>query len=64
MAVGIIRGISTNMSQEELTLALRATVPVKQVRCLGQSEAMKLVFDADTASEFVTIGYSRFRVAT
>lgn len=63
MAVGVIRGVATDMSEEELTLALRATVPVKQVRRFGQSEAVKLVFDTNTAPAFVTIGYTRFRVA-
>lgn len=49
MAVGVIRGVSTELTEKDLVSALRAPVPVKQVRRFSVSETGKLVFDTLTA---------------
>lgn len=64
MAAGIMRGVSTQLTEKDLTSALWTTVPAKQVRRFGVSETVNLVFDTGTATEFGTIGQTRFRVAS
>lgn len=52
MAVDIVRGVSTELTEKDLTSSLReTTVAVKQVRHLGVSETVKLTFEAETAPE-------------
>lgn len=51
------------MSEGELTLSLRATAPVKQVRRIRQSQAEKLVFNTDRAPAFVSVAYTKFPIA-
>lgn len=59
-SVGIIRGVTTELSEDNLRSAIRSSVHAKQVRRLGSSEIAKLVFTSNTPH--VAIGYTRFPV--
>lgn len=61
-AVGVIRGVSTDISEAELQTALRGTTAVRHVRRLGSSEVVKIVFTTTTLPAHVTIGYTRFPI--
>lgn len=61
-SVGVIRGVTTELSEDDLRSAIRSNVHAKQVRRLGSSEIVKLVFTSSTPPAHVTIGYTRFPV--
>lgn len=61
-SVGIIRGVSTDISDADLQTAIRGTVPAKHVRRLGTSDVIKLVFTTSAPPVHVKIGYTRFPV--
>lgn len=61
-SVGIIHGVSTEISDADLQTAVRTTVPVQNVRRLGSSEVVKLIFSTARAPVHVLIGYTRFAV--
>lgn len=61
-SVGIIYGVSTEISDADLQTAFCATTPVQTVRRLGSSEIVKLVFSTETTPAHVLIGYTRFAV--
>lgn len=61
-AQGVIYGLSKDIQDAELTMSLKAVSPVFQVRRLGTSEAVKLIFNVPVAPEYVTVGFTRFRV--
>lgn len=50
-----IRGVPTDMFDEELPLALRTAVPVKRFRRFKISEVTNLVLDTNTTRTFVAI---------
>ncbi|CAN7937988.1 unnamed protein product, partial [Ixodes hexagonus] len=59
--IGILRDVDKAVTELELETALRAKVPVISVRRLGSSEVVKVVFGT-TPPEYVTVGYTRFKV--
>lgn len=61
-AVGVIRGLPTDMTNTDVQNAVRATVPVVSARRLGSSEVVQMVFQGTKAPEHVSIGYTRFKV--
>lgn len=61
--VGVIRGVATDLSNQDILNALRLRVPVKSARRLGKtSESVQIVFGTETIPEHVIIGYTRYRV--
>lgn len=61
--VGVIRGVTTDLSNSDILSALRVRVPVKSARRLGKtSESVQIVFATETVPEHVIIGYTRYRV--
>lgn len=61
-AVGVIRGLPQDISDDEIKDAAKAAVPVVRVRRLGSSDVIQLVFQASTLPEHVCVGYTRFKV--
>lgn len=61
-AVGVIRGLPTDMSDNEILEAIPATVPVMNARRLGSSEVVQLIFQATKIPEYISVGYTRFKV--
>ncbi|KAG0442838.1 hypothetical protein HPB47_015570 [Ixodes persulcatus] len=61
-AIGIIRGVSQEITEADLQVGILATVPVTQVRRLGKSDIVKLAFATETAPEYVTLGHTRFKI--
>lgn len=59
-AQGIIYSFSDEVQDAELPLFLNAVAPAFQVRRLGISEAVKLIFNASVAPEYVAVGFTRF----
>lgn len=62
MTAGVIRGLTMDVTDDDLQSAVRAVVPVHSVRRLGRSEALKIVFAAECLPEHVTVGHTRFKV--
>lgn len=62
MAVGVIHGITSDISELHLRHALRSSTPVVRLRRLGQSQSVALTFDSKTLPEDVTVGYVRYKV--
>lgn len=60
-AVGVIRDLPPDLSDDEILKATRGSVVLK-VRRLGASEAVQLVFKAPTVPEHVCVGYTRYKV--
>lgn len=61
-SVGVIRGVSTDISDVDLQTAIRGTVPARQVRRLGTSDVVKIIFQTNAPPAYVKIGYTRFPV--
>ncbi|KAG0425881.1 hypothetical protein HPB47_026948, partial [Ixodes persulcatus] len=60
--VGVIRGVSTEIADADLWASIREKAPVVQVRRLGKTEAVKLVFSTRTSPEYVFVGHTRYGV--
>ncbi|KAG0420096.1 hypothetical protein HPB47_003681 [Ixodes persulcatus] len=60
--VGVIRGVSTEITHADLWASIREKAPVIQVRRLGKTEAVKLVFSSRTSPEYVFVGHTRYSV--
>lgn len=60
--VGVIRGVSTEITDADLWASIREKAPVIQVRRLGKTEAVKLVFSTRTSPEYVFVGHTRYSV--
>lgn len=61
-SVGIIQGMSTEISYSGLRTAVRATTPIQNARRLGFSEVVKLIFPTGITTTNALIGYTRFVV--
>lgn len=61
-SVGIIRGVSADIEDADLLAAMREKASVIQVRRLGKSEIVKLVFATKSSPEYVTAGHTRYKV--
>lgn len=61
-AVGVIRGLPEDMSDNEILQSTRGAVQVMKARRLGTSEVVQLVFQTSTLPEHVCVGYTRFKV--
>ncbi|KAH7972682.1 hypothetical protein HPB52_015278 [Rhipicephalus sanguineus] len=60
--VGVIKGVPTDLDQQDIFSALLQRAPVKSVRRLGASENVRIVFATESAPEHVILGYTRYRV--
>ncbi|CAN7996510.1 unnamed protein product [Ixodes hexagonus] len=61
-AIGIIHGVDKEITEDDLKMAISATVPVTLVKRLGSSEVVKLVFATETLPEHVPVGHIRYKV--
>lgn len=61
-AVGIVYDVTKDITEEELNLTLRGKAPIVQVRRLGATSVLKVVFATSKLPEYVTLGYVRFKV--
>ncbi|KAM7295065.1 uncharacterized protein ISCGN_024570 [Ixodes scapularis] len=62
LAAGVIYQVPADITEAELQSAVRATAPVISISRLGKSESVKVVFSTDTLPEYVTVGYTRFKL--
>lgn len=62
MAVGVIHGVTDDISEQDLLSAVTATSQVVRVRRLGKSQSVALTFASATLPESVTVGYVRFKM--
>ncbi|KAM7284682.1 hypothetical protein ISCGN_001776 [Ixodes scapularis] len=64
--VGVIRGVSQEITDVQLHTETRvlaqSPVSITQVRRMGQSEVIKLVFASETIPEYATVGHMRFKI--
>lgn len=61
-AVGVIRGLPSDMSDDEILDATRGSAQAVKARRLGTSEVVQIVFQTSTLPEHVCVGYTRYRV--
>lgn len=59
---GVIYQVPVDITETELQSAVRATAHVISISRLGKSESVKVVFSTDTLPEYVTVGYTRFKL--
>lgn len=62
LAAGVIYEVPVDITEAELQSAVRATAPVLSICRLGKSESVKVVFSTDTLPEYVTVGYTRYKL--
>ncbi|XP_040070863.1 uncharacterized protein LOC120843533 [Ixodes scapularis] len=62
LAAGVIYQVPVDVNEAELQSAVRATAHVISMSRLGKSESVKVVFSTDTLPEYVTVGYTRFKL--
>ncbi|KAG0439064.1 hypothetical protein HPB47_016769 [Ixodes persulcatus] len=62
LTVGGIYQVPVDITAAELQSAVRATAPVISISRLGKSESVKVVFSTNTLPEYVTVGYTKFKL--
>lgn len=62
MAVGVIHGVTLDITEEHLLGALDASSPVVRVRRLGKTESVAVTFASATLPDDVKVGYVRYKI--
>ncbi|KAM7303423.1 uncharacterized protein ISCGN_013381 [Ixodes scapularis] len=61
-SVGVIRGVSVEIADDDLWASIRVKSPGTQARRLGKSEVVKLIFTTGTPPDHVYVGHTRYQV--
>ncbi|KAG0410822.1 hypothetical protein HPB47_012057 [Ixodes persulcatus] len=61
-SVGVIRGVSVEIADEDLSTSVRVKSPGTQARRLGKSEVVKVISITGTPPDHVYVGHTRYQV--
>ncbi|KAG0433648.1 hypothetical protein HPB47_019685 [Ixodes persulcatus] len=61
-SVGVIRGVSVEIADDDLSASVRLKSPGTQARRLGKSEVVKLIFTTGTPPDHIYVGHTRYQV--